>query len=610
MVSIVILAQNEKLFKQCLSRIRLCTEGDYEIIVVNDTGLAGAVKKLQSTPDCKVITNETLSGVAKGYNQGAKVASGDLLVFMRDHMCVSEGWLERLTACMQLHEHSAMVGPVINDVSGVQRVSVTCTTMKQFDNASQAVAVSRAGRSQRVSRLISNLLMMRREAFERLEGFDERFGLESYEDDDICYRALRAGYELYVAQDCFARYTQPPSLFPDVPGWYNELLERNRLAAYGKWGFDLNAALQNWKWGVTVSLCMIVKNEEATLDRCLSSVAGLVDEIVIVDTGSTDRTKEIAGKYTDKIVDFLWVDDFSKARNFAFSQATKEYVLWLDADDVLLPEDAHKFKLLVSALEWNADSVSMIYNLAFDESGQVSSSLRRNRLVKRDNNFQWIGVVHEYLSVSGKIVYSDICVTHDRKHEHTSRNLNIYEGRARAGEPFSLRDTLYYAHELADNKLWERAVDEYAKFLESPDGWVEDKIIAYGRSADCLLELGKFDEARKIALQSFACALPRAELCCKLGLSYMKEERFGEAAFWYDLALKTPKPLNNSAVMHHACWTWLPHLQLCVCYDRLGNRQAANGHNEAASVFVPTHVSVIGNRQYFERMNNSSINAN
>ena len=68
---------------------------------------------------------------------------------------------------------------------------------------------------------------------------------------------------------------------------------------------------------------MIVKNEEKLLARCLDSVAGLMDEIIIVDTGSSDKTKEIAARYTDKIYDFEWIDDFSAARNFAFSKAKK-----------------------------------------------------------------------------------------------------------------------------------------------------------------------------------------------------------------------------------------------------------------------------------------------
>ena len=86
---------------------------------------------------------------------------------------------------------------------------------------------------------------------------------------------------------------------------------------------------------IQISLCMIVKDEEKVLERCLASVADLMDEIVVVDTGSTDKTKEIAKKYTDKIYDFKWVDDFSAARNFAFSHASKDYVLSMDADEVL-----------------------------------------------------------------------------------------------------------------------------------------------------------------------------------------------------------------------------------------------------------------------------------
>ena len=81
---------------------------------------------------------------------------------------------------------------------------------------------------------------------------------------------------------------------------------------------------------INISLCMIVKDEEETLERCLESVADVVDEIIIVDTGSTDSTKEIARKSAPHVIDFEWIDDFAAARNFAFSHASLAYVLWLD----------------------------------------------------------------------------------------------------------------------------------------------------------------------------------------------------------------------------------------------------------------------------------------
>lgn len=100
-----------------------------------------------------------------------------------------------------------------------------------------------------------------------------------------------------------------------------------------------------------LSLCMIVKNEEACLADCLASVQGLIDEIIIVDTGSTDKTKEIAQKFTDKIFDFQWQDDFSAARNFSLKKATGDWVLVLDADEVLAEEDHQKIRELITKQE-------------------------------------------------------------------------------------------------------------------------------------------------------------------------------------------------------------------------------------------------------------------
>jgi glycosyltransferase involved in cell wall biosynthesis len=86
---------------------------------------------------------------------------------------------------------------------------------------------------------------------------------------------------------------------------------------------------------MSISLCMIVKNEEIHLARCLQSARGYVDEIIVIDTGSSDKTKEIALSFGALVFDYAWRDDFSHARNFAKEKATKEWILQLDADEYL-----------------------------------------------------------------------------------------------------------------------------------------------------------------------------------------------------------------------------------------------------------------------------------
>mgnify|MGYP002596707126 CR=1 FL=1 len=154
----------------------------------------------------------------------------------------------------------------------------------------------------------------------------------------------------------------------------------------------------------TISLCMIVKNEEAVLGRCLDSAAGLVDEIVVVDTGSTDATREIATRYADRVCEFAWIDDFAAARNFAFAQASMEYCMWLDADDVFLEEDHKAFLNLKETLDPTVSVVMAPYHTGFDERGRVTFSYYRERLIKNRAGMCWVGAVHEVVTPVGPVL--------------------------------------------------------------------------------------------------------------------------------------------------------------------------------------------------------------
>ena len=142
-----------------------------------------------------------------------------------------------------------------------------------------------------------------------------------------------------------------------------------------------------------ISLCIIARNEESVLGRCLDSVADLVDEIILVDTGSTDRTKAAAAEYAAKIYDFPWCDDFSAARNFAVSQAVGDYWMWLDADDVIEGENHEKLRRILEHPD--ADVVFLPYWLSFDESGAPQMVSQRERIFRRSGGYQFTGAVHE-----------------------------------------------------------------------------------------------------------------------------------------------------------------------------------------------------------------------
>ncbi|WP_270168471.1 glycosyltransferase family 2 protein [Paenibacillus sp. SYP-B4298] len=351
---------------------------------------------------------------------------------------------------------------------------------------------------------------------------------------------------------------------------------------------------------ITISLCIIVKDAADTIGACLSSVRDLVDEIIIVDTGSSDSTKQIVQSFTDRVYDFDWIHDFAAARNESFRHARQSHIMWLDADDVLLEEDRVKLKELKKTLAPDVDSVTMSYHYAFDEFENVTVRLRRNRLVRRDRNFLWYGAVHEYLDVRGNIIDSDIAITHRRVHTHSGRNLEIFKRRLDKGETFSPRDQFYYANELLDNGMEEQAAMAYRGLLASGEGWSEDLLTACGRLAEIYERRGEHEQAIGWALRSFDYGVPRAEFCCRLGYRFLQEDKLRQAVFWYTLATELQRPDSKWGFFNDACWTWLPHLQLCICYYRLGDFEASYRHNELARAYRPGDPNILSNKTLLE----------
>lgn len=351
---------------------------------------------------------------------------------------------------------------------------------------------------------------------------------------------------------------------------------------------------------VNISLCMIVRNEEDVIGRCLETVFDLVDEIIIVDTGSTDRTKEIAAMYTDKIYDFEWIDDFSAARNYSFSLANSSYCMWLDADDIMTEENREMFAKLKEQLTNETDAVMMKYNTGFDEKDNVTFSYYRERIVKKKFGLHWIGAVHEVISTKGNIMYSECAVSHKKLHpSDPDRNLRIFEGLIKKGITLDPRQEFYYGRELYYHKRFIDAISVFEKFLDEGEGWLENKIDACKHCAYCHYGLEQGDKALMALLRSFSYDIPRAEICCDIGRHMFDRQLYETAIYWYLQALSCKREDGRGGFVSPDDYGYIPCIQLCVCYSRMGNIKTAVQYNEEAGKYKPNSEAVIKNRAYF-----------
>lgn len=300
-----------------------------------------------------------------------------------------------------------------------------------------------------------------------------------------------------------------------------------------------------WKM-VTISLCMIVKNEEKILERCLDSVADLVDEIVIADTGSTDATREIARRYTEKVYDFPWTDDFSAARNFVFSRATQEYIYSADADEVLSPENRERFRLLKETLLPEVEIVQMKYanQLQFNTVYNYDEEYRP-KLFKRKRDFVWEAPIHETVRLTPVIYDSDIVITHLPAESHAKRDLENFHRHCINGYRLSKRLHGLYARELmlaGDEEDFAQAADiflESAADNERDGEEMAQSCCVAARAARLAGDTVSFFKYTSKVIAEEACS----EICCEMGHFYEGLSDWEEAAIWYYNAVYETRPI-------------------------------------------------------------------
>lgn len=333
---------------------------------------------------------------------------------------------------------------------------------------------------------------------------------------------------------------------------------------------------------ITISVCMIVKNEEAILDRCLNCLKEIADEIIIIDTGSTDLTREIAQKYTELIYDFEWINDFAAARNYSFSKATMDYIYVADADEVINEENIEKFRLLKKMLLPEIEIVQMLYTNQLEYGTTYNFDAEyRPKLFKRLRTFRWIDQIHETVEINPIIYDSDIEIIHMPTSNHAKRDFNTFLSLIKKGEQLSNKLVNMYARELfiaGENKDFIEAKDFFLKLLDDDERTLEEKKDAQCVITHCSRIQSDIHNLMKNSIKGVVNENPASEICYELGEYFYNIGDYKEASIWYYNAA-----YESTSILNIHFGGDYPLKRLSDCYNRIGDEIQARAYEELAN---------------------------
>jgi len=349
-----------------------------------------------------------------------------------------------------------------------------------------------------------------------------------------------------------------------------------------------------------ISVCMIVRNEAKHLPNILPNIVKFADEIIIVDTGSTDETISIARMFTDLVYTFSWCNNFSSARNFSFTKANCDYIMWLDADDYIDDDNIKKINQLKKVSN-PADVYMMKYATAFDEKQNPTFVFYRERLLRKSCNIVWSGFVHEAITPSGVIQKVDITIQHRKiGKSNPKRNLNLYRYHLKLGTKFSAREQYYYAKELYYNGYYTSAIRELKKYLHYKDKFLANHYDAVLTLSRIYSHMSKHQLCVNTILDFCKHHTPNSELCCELGLALFNLGKITQAIMAYQSALNVTPNCVEGAFVENTYYYLVPHLQLVCLYYKKGNYELAKYHHNVLVSQYPAHPSVIYNQKFFD----------
>jgi glycosyltransferase involved in cell wall biosynthesis len=339
-----------------------------------------------------------------------------------------------------------------------------------------------------------------------------------------------------------------------------------------------------------LSACLIVKDEESCIERCLKSVRNHADEIVVVDTGSSDNTVKLSKKYADRIESFKWNDDFSAARNFSLECAKHDFVFVIDADETVKSWDEKAVAGFIEKNDKNSVGSVEIISMFDDDTAQKKNIFYANRLFNR-RYFRYSGTIHEQISnlTDDAINSTDvkIALSHSgytsgeiaRKNK-IARNIGMLKKalEQNAGDCYLLFQ-LGKSYEM--DKNYAEALNVFKKAVDIADNfnllYVRELVTEYG---NMLIKAGKFKEA--LVLEKYHQYYDsNPDYNFVLAYTYMMNGMFSQSV---ETFLKCTRLTGGSV---EGVSSWMPYYNIGVIYECLGIKNEALGYYAKCCGYPP-----------------------
>jgi len=342
-----------------------------------------------------------------------------------------------------------------------------------------------------------------------------------------------------------------------------------------------------------LSLSMIVKNEETFLPGCLECVENLVDEIVVVDTGSTDRTREIAERFGAKVFDFQWQDDFSSARNESLRRTKGDWILYLDADERIDESYHDKIRKLISVGKADAFLLNLKSKIGTKSNSQYHL-VSYPRLFRRMKGIRFTGKVHEQINNSllaarARIVQTDIIIDHlgyaqddEVIREKAQRNYRLLLAQIEQGENYG-----YALYQLGQTEMVlcenEKGIAHLYEALAAGGFGKPVEASIYGIIAENKFKLGDIDGALTACDKSLDAAPLQSFALILKGEIYLKIGKYREST---DAFLKALEQYRSNVLVGNAATAIEPVFDVDFLYSKIGTVASLAGELETARTYL------------------------